>query len=87
MQDLVIEYIGTVFFLYVFITTSNPIAIGAALALAIYVGGAISGGNFNPATSVLMVLAGKQKVSSLVPYVMVQVIAAFTVLELYKRSN
>ena len=87
MQDLVIEYIGTVFFLFVFIATDNPIAIGAALALAIYVGGAISGGNFNPATTVLMVIAGKQKVSTLVPYVMVQVLAAFTVLELYKRTK
>jgi aquaporin Z len=87
MQDLVIEYIGTVFFLYVIIATGNPLAIGAALALAIYVGGAISGGNFNPAVTVLMVIAGKQKISNLIPYVLVQVLAAFTVLELYKRSK
>ena len=87
MQDLVIEYIGTVFFLYVIIATGNPLAIGAALALAIYVGSSISGGNFNPAVTVLMVLAGKQKMSTLMPYVLVQVLAAFTVLELYKRTK
>jgi aquaporin Z len=87
MQDLVIEYIGTVFFLYVIIATGNPLAIGAALALAIYVGGAISGGNFNPAVTVLMVLAGKQKMSILVPYILVQILAAITVLELYKRTK
>jgi aquaporin Z len=87
MQDLIIEYVGTVFFLYVIITTGNPLAIGAALALAIYIGGAISGGNFNPAVTVLMVLAGKQKISSLVPYVLVQVLAAITVLELYKITK
>ena len=85
--DLVIEYIGTVFFLYVIIATGNPLAIGAALALAIYVGGAISGGNFNPAVTVLMVLAGKQKMSILVPYILVQILAAITVLELYKRTK
>jgi aquaporin Z len=87
MQDLIIEYVGTVFFLYVIITTGNALAIGAALALAIYIGGAISGGNFNPAVTVLMVLAGKQKISSLVPYVLVQVLAAITVLELYKITK
>ena len=87
MQDLVIEYIGTVFFLFVIITTGNPLAIGASLALAIYIGQNISGGNFNPATTVLMVLAGKQKMESLVPYIIVQILAAVTVLELYKRTK
>ena len=87
MKELLIEYIGTVFFLYVIIATGNPLAIGAALALAIYVGGAISGGNFNPAVTVLMVLAGKQKMSILVPYILVQILAAITVLELYKRTK
>ena len=84
MQDLIIEYVGTVFFLYVFIATGNPLAIGSALALILYVGGSISG-NFNPAVTLLMVLSGKQKMESLVPFVFVQFLAAFTVVELYKR--
>jgi len=87
MHDLIIEYIGTVFFLFVFISTANPLAIGAALALAIYIAQNISGGNFNPATTVLMVLAGKQKMENLVPYIIVQILAAITVLELYKRTK
>ena len=87
MQDLIIEYVGTVFFLYVVIVTGNPLAIGAAFALIIYVGGSISGGNFNPAVTLLMVLSGKQKMESLVPYVLVQFLAAVTVVELYKRIN
>ena len=85
MQELLIEYVGTVFFLYVIIATGNPLAIGAALALASYVAGPISGGNFNPAVTILMTLAGKQKPTLLIPYILVQVLAALTVFELYKR--
>jgi glycerol uptake facilitator-like aquaporin len=85
MQELLIEYVGTVFFLYVIIVTGNPLAIGAALAFAAYLGGPISGGNFNPAVTVLMTLAGKQNPTLLVPYILVQILAALTVFELYKR--
>jgi len=85
MQELLIEYVGTVFFLYVIIVTGNPLAIGAALAFAAYLGGPISGGNFNPAVTVLMTLAGKQNPTLLIPYILVQILAALTVFELYKR--
>jgi aquaporin Z len=85
MQELLIEYVGTVFFLYVIIATGNPLAIGAALAFAAYIGGPISGGNFNPAVTVLMTLSGKQNPALLVPYIIVQILAALTVFELYKR--
>jgi aquaporin Z len=87
MHQLLIEYVGTVFFLFVIITTGNPLAIGAALALACYIGGPISGGNYNPAVTLLMVLAGKQKKETLFTYVIVQLAAAVTVLQLYKQLN
>jgi aquaporin Z len=87
MHQLLIEYVGTVFFLFVIITTGNPLAIGAALALACYIGGPISGGNYNPAVTLLMVLAGKQKKETLFTYVIMQLAAAVTVLQIYKRLN
>jgi aquaporin Z len=87
MKQYVVEYLGTVFFLYVIIATGNPLAIGAALALSIYLGGPISGGNFNPAVTILMVLSKKQPMSSLMPYLIAQVAGALTVLELYKRTK
>ena len=52
MNKYLVEYLGTIFFLYVIIATGNGLAIGGALALCILAGGAISGGNFNPAVSV-----------------------------------
>jgi hypothetical protein len=87
MQDYIVEFLGTVFFLYVIIATGHPIAIGAALAVSIYLGGPISGGNFNPAVTILMALAGKQSVNVVAPYIVAQLLAALTVAQLYKRLH
>ena len=48
MNKFLVEFLGTLFFLYVIIATGNALAIGAALAIAIMLGGKISGGNYNP---------------------------------------
>ena len=42
MNKFVVEFLGTLFFLYVILATNNPLAIGLALAVAIMVGGKIS---------------------------------------------
>jgi aquaporin Z len=85
MKELLIEYVGSVFFFYVIIATGNPLAIGAALAMVAYLGGPISGGNYNPAVTLMMVLSGKQQVNTVFTYMIVQFLAAFTVVEIYKR--
>ena len=59
MNKYLVEFLGTLFFLYVILATGNWLAIGAALAIAVLIGGPISGGMFNPAVSVMMVSAGK----------------------------
>ena len=87
MREYVVEYLGTVFFLYVIIVTGNAFAIGAALAMAIYLGGPISGGHFNPAVTFLMVLTGKESSNVLAPYLIAQLLGAFTVYQIYKRLN
>jgi aquaporin Z len=85
MNKYLVEFLGTLFFLYVILATGNALAIGAALAIAILVGGAISGGNFNPAVSVMMVAAGKLPKNDLLPYILAQVAGGLAALELYKR--
>ena len=86
MRDYIVEYLGTVFFLYaVLISGGNAAVIGAALAIAIYLGGSISGGNFNPAVTLVMVLCGKQPAEKAAPYVIAQLMAAFTVHLIYTR--
>lgn len=80
-----VEFLGTVFFLYVIVATGNAIAIGAALAIAIMVGGSISGGHFNPAVSIMMAYFGKLSKADLIPYILAQVAGGLVALELYKR--
>lgn len=85
MNSYIVEFLGTLFFLYVILATGNALAIGAALAIAILVGGPISGGNFNPAVSIMMVSAGKLPKAELIPYILAQVSGGLAALEIYKR--
>jgi len=85
MNKYLVEFLGTMFFLYVILATGSAIPIGLALAVAIMVGGKISGGNFNPAVSIMMVAAGKLPKSDLVPYIIAQVAGGLAALELFKR--
>ena len=85
MEKYLVEFLGTLFFLYIILATGNPWAIGAALAIAVLVGGKISGGNYNPAVTIMMVAAGKQPASDIVPYIISQVAGGLVALELYRR--
>jgi glycerol uptake facilitator-like aquaporin len=84
MNKYVAEFLGTMFFLYVILATGKPIPIGFALIAVILVLGKFSGGNFNPAVSVMMVAAGKLPAADLLPYVVAQISGALVALELYK---
>jgi len=85
MYNYLAEFFGTVFFVYVILATGNPIAIGAALALAIVMIGPISGGHFNPAVTIMMAVAGKQSMKDVIPYILAQVAGGLAAFELYKR--
>jgi len=85
MNKYLVEFVGTIFFVYIILATGNPLAIGAALALVILLASPISGGHINPAVSVAMASAGKIPVSELIPYVASQVLGGLVALELYKR--
>ena len=85
-KSLLVEFIGTLFFLYVILATGNFLAIGAALSLIIFLGGKISGGNFNPAVTIMLVSANKQKMDTLIPYIIAQIAGGLVALEIYKRT-
>ena len=85
MNKYLAEFLGTIAFVYVIIAIGNPLAIGAALALGIMIGGPVSGGMFNPAVSVAMAAAGKMSQKDLLPYILVQIAGGLVALELFKR--
>jgi|UniRef100_A0A6C0IP74 glycerol uptake facilitator-like aquaporin len=85
MQKYLVEFLGTLVFVYVILATGNPLAIGAALALVILLASNISGGHINPAVSIVMAGAGKISTTELVPYIVAQVFGGLVALEIYKR--
>ena len=85
MNVYLVEFLGTLFFVYVILATGNPLAIGAALSLVILLTKDISGGHMNPAVTIAMVSAGKLQTNDVIPYVMAQVFGALVALEMYKR--
>ena len=78
------EDLGTTFFLFVIITTGNWLLIGAALAIAAFIGGPISGGMYNPAVTGMMIMTGKMKGEDVLPYVIAQCLGAVSAYGLSK---
>jgi aquaporin Z len=79
MYPYVVEYLGTLLLVTVIAFIGNPYAIGAALTVAILLGGAVSGGHFNPAVSVWAWMSGKLPSSSLGLYIAAQLAGGATV--------
>jgi aquaporin Z len=76
MNKYIAEFIGT-FFLVLTIGCTvvgagtgviAPLAIGAALMVMVYAGGHISGGHYNPAVTLGILLRGKVQPADVVPY-------------------
>ena len=84
INKYLIEFLGTLFFVFVIFATNNYLAIGAALAIAILIGGTISGGTFNPAVSIAMMYSGRMPRSDLIPYIVAQIAGGLAGYELFK---
>src|SRR5436190_1806707 len=83
MNKYVVEFIGTFFLVFtVGMTviarpdlTLAPIAIGSILMVMIFAGGHISGGHYNPAVTLAVLLRGKTDVRDAIIYIVVQLLA------------
>ena len=97
MRNYVTEFIGT-FFLVLTIgltvlseTPLAPLAIGASLMVMVYMGGHVSGGHYNPAVSLAVLLRGKMaSVGDFAMYVVSQcagaIVAALVVYAVLGRT-
>ena len=74
-----VEYLGTCLLIGAMAFTSSPLFIVAALALAIGLGGKVSGGHFNPAITAWALASGKMSKAKALSYVVAQVAAALTI--------
>lgn len=97
MRNYLTEFIGT-FFLCLTVgltvlggTPLAPLAIGASLMIMVYMGGHVSGGHYNPAVSLAVLLRGKMaSAGEFVGYVISQcvgaIVAALTVYVILGRT-
>jgi aquaporin Z len=81
----VVEFLGTALLVFVVLKTGNYLAIGAALAVAVFVGGSISGGAFNPAVAIALMASGKISGLNVVPYIFAEIAGGLFAYELAKR--
>src|SRR6266699_409338 len=76
MNKYIAEFIGTFFLVLTIVCTVigaatgviAPLAIGAALMVVVYAGGHISGGHYNPAVTLGILIRGKVQPADVVPY-------------------
>lgn len=80
---ILVEFLGTFIFLSVIVATGNPWAIGATLAVLAFLGGAISGGHFNPAVTIMTLWNRGIATDSAVAYIAVQVAAGIAAVTTY----
>ena len=85
MNKYLVEFLGTMFLMFVIFATGNWLAIGAALGIAALLGGPISGGSFNPAVTISLFAAGKLTKSDVLPYIIVEILGALAAFYAYKR--
>jgi len=85
LQKYLAEFIGTLIFVSVILVTGNPWAIGAALALVIWLTASISGGHMNPAVSLVMASSGKLTTTDLLPYIVAQIAGGLLALAIYTK--
>jgi aquaporin Z len=82
MRKLVVELVGTFFLVLTVVTAVGEsaalaaIAIGSALMVMVYAGGHISGGHFNPAVSLAVMVRGRLGVVEMVGYWVAQLIGS-----------
>jgi aquaporin Z len=85
MYPYLAEFLGTLFLVYVIVATQNPLAIGAALALAILLTQNISQGHINPAVTIALAAGGKFDINEIIPYVTAQIFGGLVAIQIYNR--
>lgn len=74
MKRLLMEFLGTFFFLFCIAMSFNPIAIGSMLMLWVYIGAYVSGAHYNPLVSLAMAIRGQLAWHEIVWYWLAQIL-------------
>jgi aquaporin Z len=76
MRKNIVEFLGTFLLVTVIGLTGDPVAIGLCLIALVYMGGYISGANYNPAVTLGLWFNKKMPTQQALQYMLVQVLGA-----------
>lgn len=85
MYTYLVEFLGSIFYIFVALTTGNPLAIGVAYTLSILLTQNISGGYVNPIMTIVMAASGNLAATDVFPFCLAQIFGGLVALEIYKR--
>lgn len=77
MKRLLMEFLGTFFFIFTITMTANPIAIAAMLMAWVYIGAFVSGSHYNPLLSFAVALRGRLAWHDVPWYMLAQILGGF----------
>jgi len=82
---VIVEFLGTFIFLSVIVATGNPLAIGATLALLCALSSAVSGGNFNPAVTIMVLYNRGMAYDNAIAYIVAQIAGGILAVTVYNQ--
>jgi glycerol uptake facilitator-like aquaporin len=86
MHALLVEFLGTMFLVFVVFATGNSLAIGAALSIGILLGNQVSNAiAYNPAVAISLYAAGDLSQSKLLPYIIVEILGGLAGFYFFKH--
>ena len=83
LKALLMEFIGTFFLMFVFASSGNAFAVALVLMLMVYVGAHVSGGQYNPAVTFGLFVAGKLSSDKVLGYIITQCIAGLSAIAIF----
>lgn len=85
MIQYLVEFLGTLFFLSIILSTRSPILIALGLFLVMLLGQNISGGHFNPAVSIMFWARGALTNRDVIVYIVAQIFGGLGALFIFNR--
>jgi len=91
MYKYLIEFLGTFFFLAVILSVYKNkniilagLSIGLGLSCAIFIGGRLSGGHYNPAVTIMMYANNSINLKEAILYIISQILGGLCILGVFK---
>lgn len=78
-----VEFISTLLFVYVLLSTNNALIIGSIFTFIIFL--SKTDGYMNPAITIMMSSFGKIKIDDILPYCLSQIVGSILALYIYKK--